>query len=80
MALTNQQLRTVFREAMSRWSASRERTIIGKPDLRDGIIGLDANIDANIATLNSWFPEPARTELSNRHKLDILLRLLEARR
>jgi hypothetical protein len=80
MALTNDQLRAVFADVMRHWSDLREHTAISKGDLRDGIQAFDAALDANTATINSWFPLPARDELTNRQKLEILLRLLEARR
>lgn len=79
MALTTAERKAAFKDVMKRWSRLREQTTVSAGDLWDAIGVFDQALDDNAATLNSWFPEPARSQLSALHKLNIMQRLLEAR-
>ena len=80
MALTNEQIEKVFTDVMAHWSQLREPTFISKADLRAAIVDFDQALDDNQPTINSWFPQPGRSSLTGKQKLEIMLRLLEGRR
>lgn len=80
MALTEERVDAVWAKLMRRWSNERDVTTINKNDLRSAIVGFDQQIDDNTATINGWIPQPARTQLSQAHKLELMTVLLNERR
>lgn len=79
MTLTSEQkqkLRAEFgRDLSSRW----EQIPLTKPEIAAAIDAINDWVDRNMASFNNGLPEPAKTELTGRQKLQLFLAVIKAR-
>lgn len=52
---------------------------LAKTDLRSAVDAIDNNLHTNASTINQWFPQPARGELTLKQKALILAACAEER-
>ena len=78
--LTDSKRVKIWAETMSETSAVHEGLgTLTKAELRAAVNAIDAWIGANQASFNLAIPEPAKTQLSQKQKLKIFLKILNAR-
>lgn len=78
-ALTTEQRREIWRDAMREMSAEYEECSVTKADLLVVFNALDDWFNANVATINAAIPQPQRGQLTARQKARIFALILRAR-
>lgn len=73
MAVLNESDRwEVWRGLMNAAQDLAAQITITKVDLRAAVDAVDSNLETNSATINGWFPQPARSSLTGRQKAFVL--------
>lgn len=78
-ALTTEQRREIWAEAMREMSREWESCSVTKNDLLVVFNALDDWFDANASTINQAIPQPQRGQLTARQKARIVALILRAR-
>jgi len=79
MALNDTIRKELWANFMSEASARREEITATKQDLRDAVDAVDDWVEANIALFNLAIPQPTRTALTVRQKVELLLYVIKKR-
>jgi len=80
--LTDEDRRVIWAKFMSDIGCRQERIGSGtmnKHELRDVVNAIDQWIDDNMASFNSALPEPGRTELSTKQKVELFMAVVKRR-
>lgn len=71
--LSDSDLQEIYATFMRELSSRREALDLNKSDLRAAVDATDAWIDANAASFNTSLPLPARTNLTQKQKVELFL-------
>jgi len=78
--LSDEDRKSIWADFMSE-AGARRNVIDGllKQDLREAVDAIDAWIESSIPDFNSAIPQPARSNLTSRQKLEIFLAIIKHR-
>lgn len=77
--LSESDRRTMWAEFMSNMSNKREGIALSKANLRAAVDAIDQWIDTNVASFTSALPQPSRTNLTAKQKLELFMAIAKKR-
>ncbi len=77
--LSDEDRYSIWGRFMSDISNRREAVNVNKPQLRAAVDAIDTWISDNTASFKAAIPEPAKTELSNKYKVELFMRIANRR-